>query len=245
MYFLLGLIVGSFLNVVIYRLPAGQSVVAPRSRCASCGKVLTAWELLPVVSFFLQRGRCRACRVRLSWRYPLVEGLTGVVFWLLGRRVALDGALVPFLVLAALLIAVTFIDFDHFYIPDVLLGIGVAAWLGLRAFIPFIEVSRALLGLALGFAVMLVIYLLARGGMGFGDVKLTALLGLYLGPAPVLLTLLLAFVIGAAAGILLMALKLKGRKDMLPFGPFLALGAFFTMLWGPAIILWYTQMIGL
>jgi leader peptidase (prepilin peptidase)/N-methyltransferase len=151
----------------------------------------------------------------------------------------------PYVVLAALLIAITFIDYDHFYIPDKLLLVGGGAWVGLRALLPFIELSRALLGLALGFAVMLVIYLLARGGMGFGDVKLTALLGLYLGPAPVLLTLLLSFVVGAAAGILLMILKLKGRKDMLPFGPFLALGAFFTMLWGPAIILWYTQVIGL
>ena len=240
-----GLLIGSFLNVVIYRLPEGRSVVAPRSQCGSCGKMLGVWELVPVVSFFLQRGRCRHCRVRLSWRYPLVEGLTGVVFWLLGRRFQLSGVLVPFLVLAALLIAITFIDLDHYYIPDKLILVGACAWVGLRAMHPFIEVPRALLGMGLGFAVMLLIYLLARGGMGFGDVKLAALMGLYLGPAPVILALLLSFVVGAVAGILLMTLKLKGRKDMLPFGPFLALGTFFTMLWGPAIILWYTGMIGM
>ena len=245
MYFLLGLIIGSFLNVVIYRLPEGRSVVAPRSQCGSCGKVLGVWELVPVVSYFLQRGRCRHCRAGLSWRYPAVEGLTGAVFWLLGRRFPLGGALVPFLVLAALLVAITFIDLDHYYIPDKLLAVGAAAWVVLRAAVPFIEFERAMLGAALAFALMLIIYLLARGGMGFGDVKLAALLGLYLGPAPVILALLLSFIVGAAAGILLMVLKLKGRKDMLPLGPFLALGTFFTMLWGPAILLWYTGIIGM
>lgn len=245
MYLMLGLIIGSFLNVVIYRLPHGRSIVTPRSLCAACGQALSAWELVPVVSFFVQRGRCRQCRVRLSWRYPAVEALTAGVFWLLGRRFSLGGVLVPYLVLGALLIAISFIDLDHYYIPDKLLGVGAAAWLGVRLLVPFIELDRALLGASLAFAVMLIIYLLARGGMGFGDVKLAALLGLYLGPAPVMLTLLLSFIVGAMAGIFLMALKLKGRKDMLPLGPFIALGAFCTILFGPAIILWYTAIMGL
>ena len=236
--------VGSFLNVVIYRLPRGQSVVAPRSQCPTCGHMLNWIDLVPILSYLMLRARCRYCRARIPLRYAAIEALSmlslSLVWYNTGNILRW-----PYVVLAALLIAITFIDYHHFYIPDKLLLVGGGAWVGLRALLPFIELSRALLGLALGFAVMLVIYLLARGGMGFGDVKLTALLGLYLGPAPVLLTLLLSFVVGAAAGILLMILKLKGRKDMLPFGPFLALGAFFTMLWGPAIILWYTQVIGL
>lgn len=236
--------VGSFLNVVIYRLPRGQSVVTPRSQCPNCGHMLSWIDLVPILSYLMLRARCRYCRARIPLRYASIEALSMVSLSLVWYNTG-NVLRWPYVVLASLLIAITFIDYDHFYIPDKLLLVGGGAWVGLRALLPFIELSRALLGLALGFAVMLVIYLLARGGMGFGDVKLTALLGLYLGPAPVLLTLLLSFVIGAAAGILLMILKLKGRKDMLPFGPFLALGAFFTMLWGPAIILWYTQVIGL
>ncbi len=236
--------IGSFLNVVIYRLPRGQSVVTPRSYCPACEHTLSFADLVPFLSYVWLRGRCRYCQARVPLRYLAVEGLTLASLTLIWINVG-NVLRWPYVVLAALLIGISLIDLEHFYIPDSMLAVGALMWVVLRTMIPFVPLGQALLGLALGFAVMLIIYLLARGGMGFGDVKLAALLGLYLGPAPVMLTLFLAFVVGAAAGVLLMVLKIKGRKDMLPFGPFLALGAFFTMLWGPAIILWYTQIVGL
>lgn len=198
-----------------------------------------------MLSFGVVRGRCRYCGCKISWRYPAVELLTGLVFLLLGLKYPLQGALIPYLVLSSLLIVISFIDLDHFYIPDKLVLTGVVLWAGLRVFLPFITLRNAFLGAGLGFGIMLFIYVASRGGMGFGDVKLAALIGLYLGPAPVILTLLLSFVVGAVAGISLMMLKIKGKKDMIPFGPFLALGAFISMVWGPIIIKWYTAMVGL
>ncbi|KAF0197444.1 MAG: leader peptidase (prepilin peptidase) / N-methyltransferase [Bacillota bacterium] len=245
MYFIFGLIFGSFLNVLTYRLPLNESLVRPPSHCPSCSHRLSIVDLLPVGSYALLRGRCRYCGCKISWRYPAVELLTGLVFLLLGLKHQLQGALIPYLVLSSLLIVISFIDLDHFYIPDKLLLTGVVFWAGLRVFLPFITLRNAFLGATLGYAIMLLIYLGSRGGMGFGDVKLAALIGLYLGPAPVILTLLLSFVVGAVAGISLIALKIRGRKDMLPFGPFLALGAYISMVWGPVIIKWYTAMVGL
>lgn len=173
-----------------------------------------------------------------------MELLTGLVFLSLRATHPLNGALIPFLTQSSILIGISIIDLDHFYIPDKLLITGAILWTGLRIFLPFIPVKDALLGAALGFAIMLVIYLVSRGGMGFGDVKLAALIGLYLGPASTVLTLIVSFVVGAVAGICLMLLKIRGRKDMLPFGPFLAVGAYISMLWGPMLISWYTGMIG-
>lgn len=240
-----GLLIGSFINVIICRIPLNKSIIIPSSFCPRCEATLAWFELIPVISYFSLRGRCRHCGCKISWRYPAVELLTGVMFMLLGFKYPLQGALIPYLTLASLLIVISFIDYDHFYIPDKILLTGAGLWGILRAFYPYITLKSAAFGAALGFGVMLLIYLASRGGMGFGDVKLAALIGLYLGPALVGLTLVVSFIVGAAAGILLIILNIKGRKDMLPFGPFLALGAYISMMWGPNILAWYSAIIGL
>jgi len=237
--------VGSFFNVVIHRLPRGESIAFPPSHCVSCGVRLSARELIPFFSYVWQKGRCRHCGEAISLRYPLVELLTALllgVVWYLRQG---EPSLYAYLVFTSLLIVISFIDFDHFLIPDQLLVAGLGVWVGLQLVWPFIAWSDALAGGALAFALMLVIFVLARGGMGFGDVKLAGLIGLYLGASLSLLTLVLAFVLGASVGGALLVAGLKKRKDALPFGPFLALGAFLAMLWGYEFLRWYQLFFGL
>lgn len=236
---------GSFFNVVIHRLPRGESIAFPPSHCVSCGVRLSARELIPFFSYVWQKGRCRHCGEAISLRYPLVELLTALllgVVWYLRQG---EPSLYAYLVFTSLLIVISFIDFDHFLIPDQLLVAGLGVWVGLQLVWPFIAWSDALAGGALAFALMLVIFVLARGGMGFGDVKLAGLIGLYLGASLSLLTLVLAFVLGASVGGALLVAGLKKRKDALPFGPFLALGAFLAMLWGYEFLRWYQLFFGL
>ena len=242
---LLWLLVGSFFNVVIHRLPRGESIVFPASHCVHCGVRLSAKELIPFFSYAWQRGRCRHCHKPISLRYPLVEVLTAALLgliWYLRQGVP---AVYAYLAFTSLLIVISFIDFDHFLIPDQLLVAGLGVWVLLQLIVPFIAWPLALAGGALSFALMLVIYVLSRGGMGFGDVKLAGLIGLYLGTTLGVLSLFLAFVLGASIGLVLLALRLKSRKDALPFGPFLAIGAYLAMAWGPDFLRWYQVFFGL
>jgi len=237
--------VGSFFNVVIHRLPRGESIAFPASHCVHCGVRLSAKELIPFFSYAWQRGRCRHCGKPISLRYPLVELLTAVLLTLLWYLHQGGPAVYAYLAFTSLLIVISFIDYDHFLIPDQLLVAGLGVWLLQQLFLPFIAWPLALAGGALAFAMMLVIYVLSRGGMGFGDVKLAGLIGLYLGTPLAMLSLFLAFVLGAGIGLLLLASGLKKRKDALPFGPFLAVGAFLAMVWGPQFIAWYRLFFGL
>ncbi|MBS3939172.1 MAG: prepilin peptidase [Peptococcaceae bacterium] len=241
---ILWLLVGSFFNVVIHRLPRGQSIVFPPSHCVSCGVRLSPKELIPFFSYVWQKGRCRHCGAAISLRYPLVELLTAVLLSLIWYLQGGSPSTYAYLIFASLLIVISFIDIDHMLIPDQLLVAGVGVWLVLQLLSPFIAWSDALAGSALAFALMLVIFVLSRGGMGFGDVKLVGLIGLYLGLSLTLLSLFLAFVLGAAVGLTLILLRLKKGKSALPFGPFLALGAYLAMVWGGDIIRWYLQISG-
>ena len=220
----LGLAVGSFLNVVIYRLPRGESVVAPGSRCRNCGHALSAFENVPVVSWLVLGGRCRWCRQPIWARYPLVELLTGALFALavLEFGVTLQSVLVC--AFAAALTVIAFIDLDHLVIPDslnvVLVITALVAAVTSRRFVPAFE------GAALAGALIGAVYLLTRGtGMGLGDVKLAAVMGLFLGYPAGPVAALSAFVIGAALAMPILMVGRRGRRDALPFGPFLVLGA--------------------
>jgi len=237
--------VGSFFNVVIHRLPRGESIAFPASHCVHCGVRLSAKELIPFFSYAWQRGRCRHCSKPISLRYPLVEVLTTLLLGLTWYLHHGKPVLYAYLIFTSLLIVISFIDLDFFIIPDQLLVAGLGVWFLLQIFTPFISWTDALGGGALSFALMLVIYVLSRGGMGFGDVKLAGLIGLYLGTALSLLALVLAFVLGATVGAGLLLLGLKKRKDPIPFGPFLALGAFLAMAWGPEFLRWYQLFFGL
>jgi leader peptidase (prepilin peptidase)/N-methyltransferase len=241
---LLGLAVGSFLNVVIWRVPRHESVVSPPSHCPGCDVEIAPYDNIPVLSWVILRGRCRRCGVHISARYPLVEAGTGALWALLALRFDDTWALPAYLVLAAGLVALSLIDLDTFLLPNrivypltivVVLGFGVAAIVGddAAAFV------RALLGGAAAFAVFLLLHLVSPRGMGFGDVKLSFVLGVALGwvsGPTVFLGMFLAFLLGSVIGILLIVTGVRSRRDHVPFGPFLAAGTMLALLVGEPIL---------
>jgi leader peptidase (prepilin peptidase) / N-methyltransferase len=239
---LLGLVVGSFLNVVITRLPVGQSVVRPPSACLLCATRIAWYDNLPLVSFVILRGACRTCGGRISWRYPAVEALTAALFVLtyLKRGGTLD--LAANLALVAALIAITGIDLHHQIIPDVISLPGIAVGFAASLLPGGVGWRSSLTGLMVASALFSIIILASRGGMGAGDMKLGAMLGTFLGWKLVLLAILVAVFTGGALAIVLLLSGRKGRKDPIPFGPFLALGGLAALLWGDAILAWYLDV---
>ena len=237
--FLVGLVIGSFLNVVIARVPDGRSIVHPPSACPTCGSSIRWYDNVPVLSWLWLRARCRICRARISWRYPAVELLTAILFLIAARRFGPSLDLGAALVLLAALVVVTGIDLDHQIIPDVITlpGIGAGAVL-IVARNPAAWLD-ALAGILVGGGLFLVIILASRGGMGGGDMKLGAMMGAFLGWKLVLLAILLGVFAGGAVAIGLLLSGTKGRKDPVPFGPFLALGGTISLLWGNAVLDWY------
>src|SRR2546423_189754 len=245
---LFGLAIGSFLNVVIWRVPRKESVVRPPSHCPQCETPIRPADNVPVLSWLLLRGRCRHCGNPIPARYPLVEAGCGVLFAAVAAGFGSSWALPAYLVLAAALLAISIIDLEHFIVPDRItapLTVSALALFGLAATAEGNgwRFGRALLGGVAYFAFLLLLNLLYPRGMGMGDVKLSFSLGLYLGWlgwGQVFLGGFLAFLLGAVVGVGLIATKIKTRKDVVPFGPFLALGAMLTILWADPILRWYT-----
>ncbi len=253
----LGLVVGSWLCVCIVCLPRGESVFNPPSRCDACGTRPTAWDLVPVLGYLLLRGRCRYCGSPLSGRYPVVEILTALLFLWCFATAGAGPELGKAWLLASFLIVITFIDLDHQLILDKVLlwfaGTGLVLnlllmfsnlWAGYLGWPAAPAASWALLSdmviaVLTGGGVMLVVAVISRGGMGGGDIKFAAALGLWFGWKLIILVLLLSFIAGGVGGILVLALGLKGRKDFIPFGPFIALGALVSQLYGYSIIALY------
>lgn len=242
-FLIIGIIVGSFLNVCIWRLPMGYSVWNPPSHCPQCSERLRPWDLVPIISWLFLRGKCRYCASPISGRYALVELVTGLLFLLCFYIVGFSFELIKALILTSFLIVITFIDLDHQLILDKVLmwmaGAGVA--INLFTGLPMPGIWHMLLAAAVGGGFMLIVAVLTRGGMGGGDIKFMAVLGLWLGWPYILLTMLLSFVIGGVVGLLLLLLKRKGRKDFIPFGPFIAAAAYVTFLYGTDILRWYLQ----
>jgi leader peptidase (prepilin peptidase)/N-methyltransferase len=244
---LLGLLVGSFLNVVIHRVPRKESVVRPRSRCPGCGTTLAERDNIPVLSWLLLRGRCRTCGEPISARYPLVELLTAAVFAAVGARFGADGAVPAFLVLGAGLVAVSAIDLEHFLVPNRILQWMLALGVPLLVVAAatdhrWVDLRSAAVGAAIGFGLLLVINLAVPRGMGMGDVKLAGVEGAFLGflgVGHVFVGLFLGFVLGAIGGVLLIATGLRSRRDHIPFAPFLAGGALLAVLVGSSVLDWY------
>lgn len=237
---LFGLVIGSFLNVVIARVPERRSLVRPGSACPGCGNPIAWYDNLPVVSFFALAGRCRACAAPISWRYPFVESLTAALFVL--AWVVFASSLVEFFIAAVLLsalIAVTVIDLQYQIIPDAITVPGVVV--GLLASLVRERVSwlEALLGVLVGTMLFVAVIVLSRGGMGGGDLKLGAMLGAFLGWEALLVALFVAVLVGGAMAVMLLATRRLARKDAIPFGPFLALGGTVALFWGNALVAWY------
>ncbi|MBT9172804.1 MAG: Type 4 prepilin-like proteins leader peptide-processing enzyme [Syntrophomonadaceae bacterium] len=237
--FVLGLLVGSFLNVCICRLPRGESIVFPPSKCPSCGRRLRAAELVPVISWLWQRGNCRGCAAPVSWRYPLVELLTGIVFLLIWRQLGLTASFATSAAFFAVVIIIAFIDLEHQLIPNRLVVLLSGVAVVRQIFWPEVPLGSAVWGALAGSLLLLALAVVTKGGMGGGDVKLMLPLGFYSGLPGTLLLLLLAFISGGVVGGALLLLKIKGRKDAIPFGPFLALAALVTALAGRQILEWY------
>lgn len=248
---LVGLVTGSYLNVVAHRLPRGESTVLPRSRCPACGAAIRPLDNLPLLSWLLLRGRCRDCGVRISPRYPLVEGATGLLFVAAAERFGLSLAALAAALFCALMIVLAAIDAEHYLLPDRITIPGIAAGVVLQPFVGWTGsgwegVAGALLGAAVGAAVLLApywVWLLLRGeeGLGLGDVKMLAMIGAFLGWQGVLVTLFLGAAGGAAVGLALMAGGRGGMRSKLPFGVFLALGGIVALFAGPALVELYVS----
>ncbi len=242
--FVSGLLIGSFLNVCIYRLPRGESVVTPASSCPSCGSAIRPWDNIPLVSYVILRGRCRHCGGRISPRYPLVELLNGLFYLVVLWRFGLSLNSLFYMVYFSTLIVITFIDIDFQIIPDAITLPGTAAALLLGIFLipdPFdrgsvLGAKQSILGLLIGGGLFYTVALVSRGGMGGGDIKMMAMVGALTGWKGVLMTTFIGSLAGSIIGISLMLFKGKGRKTRIPFGPFLALGSVVSILYGEELL---------
>ncbi|MCK4410160.1 MAG: prepilin peptidase [Candidatus Eisenbacteria sp.] len=247
--FIIGSILGSFFNVVIYRVPRGGSIIRPPSACPACGTRLRAWDNIPVLGYLLLRGKCRYCAAPISARYPIVEVLSGILPVLLFIRF---GASVPFYVfwpLSCVLLVLSFIDLDLRIIPDWVTLPGIAVGLIVAPLVGLLGFWGSLLGVLVGGGALYLIgilgeFFLKKESMGGGDVKLAAMLGAFMGWKLVLFALFVAFFAGAVVGVIVMARKPKHWDSSLPFGPFIALGAVLALLWGESALGWYSSLLG-
>lgn len=242
--FILGALIGSFLNVCIYRIPAGESIVTPPSRCPNCGSFIRWYQNIPVFSYLVLGGKCGSCRVRISWRYPFIEALTGALFVLVYFSFDFSAATVVYWLLVAALVVITFIDLDHQIIPDVISLPGIIIGFLCSFAIPWLSWSDSLLGILLGggslwLVAVLYEFLTKKEGMGGGDIKLLAMLGAFLGWKAILPIIFISSLVGSLVGVPLMLVKKADSKLAIPFGPFLALGALIYLFWGQKLISWY------
>ena len=246
--FIFGACIGSFLNVCIYRIPLGRSVVSPGSQCLRCASRLAWYDNIPLVSYVVLAGRCRACGARFSFRYLCVEALTGLLSALVVYRFGLSLPGLGFFVLSTALVVISFIDLDHQIIPDVISLPGVLLGVTFSGVNPAIGWQSALIGAALGGGILFAVALgyqalTGRQGMGGGDVKLLAMIGAFLGWRAVPFTLLLASFLGSAVGLGTMIRQHRDTKLALPFGPFLAFGALSYVFFGESLIDWYFDVL--
>jgi leader peptidase (prepilin peptidase)/N-methyltransferase len=241
-----GLAIGSFLNVVIHRLPRGGSLISPGSRCPSCGYALGALDNIPVVSYLALGGRCRKCRTPISPRYPIVELVTALVFVAHYFVFGWTPLLAVRLLFAASMVALFAIDLEHHLLPDAITLPGIGVGLVASLFLPP-GIRDALIGTLVGGGVLWLIgeaYFRYAGeeGMGGGDVKMLAMVGAFLGWQLVIVTLVFSSIAGAVIGMIVIAIKRGGMKYALPYGTFLALAALVASLYGEQIVRWYTGL---
>jgi len=237
--FVIGTFMGSFVGVLTWRIPRDQQWVEGRSVCASCGHELGALDLVPIWSYVFLRGRCRYCHAPIGARNLWVEVITGLLLAGIGWRLGWSLTAVKFGVMTVLALAVGVIDFETGLVPDALVLPGAAIGVAFGAFSGWSGVLGALGGAAIGAALFALIILLSRGGMGWGDATLGLMLGAFLGWQLAIVFLMLSFIIGACAGVVLMLFFRKKGKDSMPFGPAMAVGAYITALVGNNLASWY------
>ena len=247
--FFVGCCLGSFLNVCIYRLPRDLSIILPGSHCPRCQTPIRSYDNIPLVSYLLLGGKCRKCQAKISWGYPLVEALTGVLAVALYTRFGLTFYFFSFFALTAALVVITFIDLEHRIIPDIISLPGIFIGVVIAIWAPWITLQDSLIGALIGGGSLFVVAIVyekvtKREGMGMGDVKLLAMIGAWLGWEAILFTIFVASLTGTIIGGVAMLVHKQGRHYALPFGPFLAFAAIAYMFWGTAILDWYLGLRG-
>jgi leader peptidase (prepilin peptidase) / N-methyltransferase len=233
--FIYGLILGSFYNVVGLRIPFKESIVKPRSACPKCKHTLTPLELIPVLSYLIQGGKCRKCKSRISPLYPIMELLTGILFVIVPLALGWTNEIWVGWTLVSLFIIITVSDIKYMLIPDKILLFFAGIFLVERIFIPLSPWWDSLLGAAVGFSLLLLISIVSKGGMGGGDIKLYALIGFVLGTKLVLMSLFISTLLGALIGIIGIMIGAFERKKPIPFGPFIAVGTLIAYFYGNTI----------
>ena len=242
--FLLGAVVGSFLNVCICRLPEDKSVVSPPSACPRCGNGIRWYDNIPIVSFLILRARCRFCSEPISWRYPLVEALNGILTLLLFIKFGPTLSFLALFLFCSSLVVITFIDLDHQIIPDCISLPGIVIGFMFSFFLPWNSWLNSLLGILLGGGSLLLVAwgyekFTGKEGMGGGDIKLLAMMGALLGWRSIPFIIFSASLVGSVIGVSAMVIQKKDAKLAIPFGPFLAFGALLYVFYGRQIINWY------
>jgi leader peptidase (prepilin peptidase)/N-methyltransferase len=247
--FILGCVIGSFLNVCIYRIPAGKSIVSPPSSCPVCGHRIRCYENIPIISYLFLSGQCSSCHNKISLRYPLIEAFTGLLFTAVIYYCGLSVATLVYWLFVAALVVISFIDLDHRIIPDVISLPGIVIGFVCSFFIPWLTWLDSLLGILIGGGILFLIAWLyeliaKREGMGGGDIKLLAMLGAFLGWKAILPIVFLSSLLGTVIGVPSMLLQKSDTKFAIPFGPFLAAAAIIYLFWGQPLINWYLNLLG-
>lgn len=240
---ILGLLLGSFFNVCIYRIPRGESIAFPPSHCTSCNNKIKGYDLIPVISYIFLKGKCRYCGEKISLRYPTVEIITAALFYFVYARYGLTFFTIKFIVLVSLLIVIGMIDFDttDVYFSTTITGIISGIGFIIVGYFLNLNVMEFVLGgIAAGGFIALIILL--TKGMGWGDAEICLMCGLFLGLKLSIVMLFLSFIIGGTVGIALILSKIKNRKDYIPFGPFIAISSLLTLFFGQYIINYYISM---
>lgn len=245
--FIYGLIIGSFLNVCIYRIPREESIAFPSSHCPTCDTSLKWYDNIPLVSYIFLRGKCRYCRTKISIKYPMIELLNALIYLLLFYKFKLSIDFLFYALIASTLIVVTFIDLKEMIIPDrlvitILILSILHKTLNYIVYKTPINLIDSMLGILLAGGLFLIIVIISNGGMGGGDVTLIGSLGFVFGLKYILLTIFLSFCLGALISIGLLGFKIKTRKDPIPFGPFIVLSFFIVLLYGDSIIDLYIEL---
>lgn len=242
MFFIYGIIFGSFFNVVGLRVPKKESIVSPPSHCTKCNRKLRPFDLIPIFSYIALRGKCKECGQRISPIYPMMEFVTGVLFAFAYYRIGFSYELIISLLFVSLLVIITVSDLSYMIIPDKVLLPFAISFLILRWLIPTSPWWDSLLAAAVGFSVLFFIAVVSKGGMGGGDIKLFFVIGLVLGTMNTLLTLFIAALIGSIVGIFVLKKTGKGRKTPVAFGPSIAAAAVLSYFYGVDIVEWYRQL---
>ncbi|MEK5207714.1 prepilin peptidase [Psychrobacillus sp. FSL H8-0510] len=242
LFFIYGLVFGSFFNVVGLRVPKGESIVRPPSHCTVCDRNLTVKDLVPVFSYVFLKGKCRGCGTKIHWVYPVMELATGLLFAFAYYQLGFTLELVVALLFISLLVIITVSDIAYMLIPDKILLFFLIPLIVLRVFEPLSPWWDSIVGAVVGFGVLLLIAIVSKGGMGGGDIKLFFVIGLVLGWVPTLLTLFLASIIGTVIGVISLRRTKQGRKTPIPFGPSIAIAAIIAYFYGESLVDWYVNL---